>query len=138
MPWLLLLLLLLLVLLLLLRLLLLAMLSRSLLNSAGESRLAVTALEDLQALAAFATVSSAHLPLRQHGLTNARPEVSGTAQSFTAVGGPKARLPISAYGSTMKYWSEIESKAKVSTEVEKSKPYMYLLVFCDPGLVSSF
>lgn len=40
------------------------------LASAGQAGAAVAALEDLQTVSSFPPVARAHLPLRQHGLTD--------------------------------------------------------------------
>lgn len=66
------------------------MVSLALLRSAGEAVAAVAALEQLQAMSAFPAVPCAHLALRQHRLTDAGPEVPGTAEAFGAVCGPQA------------------------------------------------
>lgn len=61
------------------------MIALGFLRSAGQALAAVTALEQLQAVGAFPAVARAHLALCQHRLTDARPEVSGTAQTLRAV-----------------------------------------------------
>ncbi len=67
------------------------------LASAGQAGAAVAALEDLQTLSSFPPVTRAHLPLRQHGLTDPWPEVSGTAEPFHTVRRPETRLALATW-----------------------------------------
>lgn len=61
-----------------------------LLGPAGHALSAVAALEELQAVSAFPAVARAHLARSQHGLADARPEVSGAAEALGAICGPQA------------------------------------------------
>lgn len=71
-----------------------------LLGSAGHALPAVAALEELQAVSAFPAVARAHLALGQHGLADARPEVSGAAEALGAVRGPQAGVAFHAWQKT--------------------------------------
>lgn len=68
-----------------------------LLGSAGHALSAVAALEELQAVSAFPAVARAHLALSQHGLADARPEVSGAAEALAAICGPQAGVAFHAW-----------------------------------------
>ncbi len=67
------------------------------LASAGQAGAAVAALEDLQTVSSFPPVTCAHLPLRQHGLTDPWPEVSGAAEPFHTVQRPETRLALATW-----------------------------------------
>lgn len=58
----------------------------ALLRPAGEALGTVAPLEDLQAVAAFAFVLSAHLALPQNWLADPRPEMTGAAKTLCTVG----------------------------------------------------
>lgn len=99
------------------------MVSLSFLLSADQAVATVAALEQLQAVGAFPAVARAHLALRQHGLADAGPEVSGAAQTLRAVGRSQASIPLLAWRREGK-----ESGENVLHETDRTQNKCFVLL----------